>query len=132
MAVPKALTSRHGWESADFPDFSWDSDKYDRWDISLTGITATDDYRNELNTMGYIVEIDPYNKTVAARKRTALGRFAHEAAVFAIPVVGKPLVVYSGDDAQQRIPLQIRVHQELGCRRRQSCRSPDRGQRVPG
>jgi uncharacterized protein len=94
-------TSRHGWESApDFPDFSGDSDKYDRWDISLTGAAATDDYRNELNTMGYIVEIDPYNKNVAARKRTALGRFAHEAAVFAIPVVGKPLVVYSGDDAQ--------------------------------
>ena len=87
--------SRHGWETGDVA-----IDKYQRWDISLTGATATDDYRNELNGMGYIVEIDPYDKTQAARKRTALGRFAHEAAAFSIPVVGKPLAVYQGDDSR--------------------------------
>lgn len=90
----QGAASRHGWETGGVDD------KYARWDISLTGAAATDDYRNELNTMGYIVEIDPYDKTVAARKRTALGRFGHESACFAIPVVGKPLVVYQGDDAR--------------------------------
>jgi uncharacterized protein len=87
--------SRHGWES----EVSG-ADKYKRWDISLTGATAADDYRNELNGMGYIVEIDPYDKTQAARKRTAMGRFNHEAAAFSIPTVGKPLAVYQGDDAR--------------------------------
>lgn len=90
----QGAASRHGWETGGVDD------KYARWEISLTGAAATDDYRNELNTMGYIVEIDPYNKNVAARKHTAMGRFAHESAAFAIPVVGKPIVVYQGDDAR--------------------------------
>ncbi|MGJ7489555.1 PhoX family protein [Variovorax sp. ZT4R33] len=88
--------SRHGWESAG-PD-----DKYARWNNSKLGASATgaDDYRNELNGMGYIVELDPLDKTKPARKRSALGRFAHESAAFGIPVVGQPLVVYMGDDAR--------------------------------
>lgn len=88
--------SRHGWETGGADD------KYARWNISQTGVSAdgSDDYRNELNTMGYIVEIDPYDKTRAARKRTALGRFAHEAAAFSRPVAGKPLAVYQGDDSR--------------------------------
>jgi uncharacterized protein len=91
----QGAASRHGWESV-FPG----ADKYQRWNISLTGATSADDYRNELNGMGYIVEIDPYDKTQAARKRTAMGRFNHEAAAFSIPAVGKPLAVYQGDDAR--------------------------------
>jgi secreted PhoX family phosphatase len=89
-------TSRHGWETGGADD------KYRRWEISRTGISTdgSDDYRNELNTFGYIVEIDPYDKTRAARKRTALGRFAHEAASFSNPVEGKPLAVYQGDDSK--------------------------------
>lgn len=88
--------SRHGWESAGADD------KYARWNISKLGVSAngSDDYRNELNGMGYIVELDPLDKTKAARKRTALGRFAHESAAFGIPVAGQPLVVYMGDDAR--------------------------------
>ena len=89
--------SRHGWESAGTDD------KYARWDISQKGTSTdgTDDYRNEANTFGYMVEIDPYNKNVAIRKRTTLGRFAHESGVFGNPVVGKPLAVYMGDDSQR-------------------------------
>jgi secreted PhoX family phosphatase len=34
------------------------------------------------------------------KKRTALGRLAHESAAFGKPVVGKPLAVYMGDDAR--------------------------------
>ena len=92
----QGAASRHGWESAGADD------KYRRWDISKSGVSAdgSDDYRNEMNTFGYLVEIDPYDKTRAARKRTALGRFAHEAAAFSNPVSGKPLAVYSGDDAR--------------------------------
>lgn len=89
-------SSRHGWESAGT------ADQYARWDISKTGasMNASDDYRNEMNTMGYIVEVDPYNKAAAIKKRTALGRFAHESAAFGLPVAGRPLAVYMGDDSR--------------------------------
>jgi len=92
----KNSASRHGWETAGADD------KYVRWDITQTGVSAdgTDDYRNELNTFGYMVEIDPYDKNVAIRKRTALGRFAHESAAFSKLVAAKPLAVYMGDDSR--------------------------------
>jgi len=89
--------SRHGWESVVSGE-----DKYVRWNNSKLGVSVdgSDDYRNELNTFGYIVELDAYDKTKAARKRTALGRFAHESAAFGKPVAGKPLAVYMGDDSR--------------------------------
>jgi secreted PhoX family phosphatase len=87
-------SSRHGWESAGADD------KYARWEISQGTGAATADYRNELNTFGYIVELDAYDKNKTARKRTALGRFAHESAAFGKPVVGQPLAVYMGDDSR--------------------------------
>lgn len=92
----QGAASRHGWETAGT------ADKYARWNISQTGTSAdgTDDYRNELNTFGYIVEIDPYDKNAAIRKRTALGRFAHESAAFGKLVAGKPLAAYMGDDSR--------------------------------
>ncbi|SDO78601.1 hypothetical protein SAMN05216303_102351 [Rhodoferax sp. OV413] len=88
--------SRHGWET------TGSADQYRRWNISQTGVSSdgSDDYRNELNTFGYIVEIDPYVKTAAIRKRTGLGRFAHESASFGKLTAGKPLAVYMGDDSQ--------------------------------
>jgi uncharacterized protein len=88
--------SRHGWESAGTADI------YARWIISQTGSSTdgTDDYRNELNTFGYIVEIDPYDASSVVKKRTSLGRFAHESAVFGKPSVGRPLAVYMGDDSR--------------------------------
>lgn len=94
----QGAASRHGWEG-DMTD-AGRADRYKRWDISLLGAAAVDDYRNELNTMGYIVEVDPYDQTRKARKRTALGRFAHEAAAFSVPTAGKPLAIYQGDDAR--------------------------------
>ncbi|WP_028449540.1 PhoX family protein [Chitinibacter tainanensis] len=89
-------TSRHGWETAGADD------KYARWNISKTGTSAdgSDDYRNEMNGQGYIIEMDAYDKSKALKKRTALGRFAHESAAFGLPVVGKPLTVYLGDDSR--------------------------------
>jgi uncharacterized protein len=88
--------SRHGWETAGTADI------YARWINARTGTSTdgTDDYRNELNGMGYIVEVDPYNPQSRAQKRTALGRFAHESAVFSLPRAGEKLAAYMGDDSR--------------------------------
>ena len=92
----QGAASRHGWETGGT------ADKYQRWNNSKTGASAngSDDYRNEMNGMGYIVEIDAYDKTRMAKKRTALGRFAHESAAFGKAVVGQPLSIYMGDDSR--------------------------------
>ena len=92
----QGAASRHGWETGGT------ADKYQRWNNSKLGasIDGSDDYRNEMNGMGYIVEIDPYDKSRTAKKRSALGRYAHESAAFSVPAVGKPLAVYMGDDAR--------------------------------
>ncbi len=92
----QGAASRHGWESGGADD------KYARWNNSKLGVSldGTDDYRNEMNGMGYIVEADPYNKSKNLRKRTALGRYAHESAAFGKTVAGQPLAVYMGDDSR--------------------------------
>jgi secreted PhoX family phosphatase len=92
----QGAASRHGWETGG------SDDKYARWNNSKLGasVDGSDDYRNELNTMGFVVEIDAYDKTRSAKKRSALGRFAHESASFSLPVAGKPLAVYMGDDSR--------------------------------
>jgi uncharacterized protein len=93
---PQNSTSRHGWETAG------SDDKYQRWVLNKIGPSTdgSDDYRNELNTFGYMVEIDPYDKTKAIKKRTTLGRFAHESAAFGKLTAGKPVAVYMGDDSR--------------------------------
>ena len=92
----QGAATRHGWETGGADD------KYQRWNISKLGTSTdgSDDYRNEMNGMGYIVEADPYNKTKPLRKRTALGRYAHESAAFGKTVAGQPLAVYMGDDSR--------------------------------
>lgn len=54
---------------------------------------------NEINRFGWIVEIDPYRPDWMPRKRTALGRFKHEAAATTLSSAGNA-VVYSGDDSR--------------------------------
>jgi len=89
-----------------------------RFNASATASSAAGDFRNEPNGQGWIVEIDPYDAQSVPVKRTALGRFGHEGAVFAPPRVGRPFVYYMGDDAQNEyiykfvtesrfVPLQI-------------------------
>ena len=76
-------------------------DEFSRFNVTpMAGQSAAEDYRNEGNQFGYIVEIDPLDPQAAPRKRTALGRFAHEGVWPAQAVKGKPVVFYMGDDDQ--------------------------------
>ena len=76
------------------------STEFSRWDASVTGADASADFRNAPNTYGWAVEIDPYDPLSMPRKRTALGRFAMEGATCSVPVAGKPLAFYMGDDSR--------------------------------
>ncbi len=91
----KPAASRYGWELADSG-----ADEFARFNVTATGADATQDYRNETNTFGWMVEVDPFNPNSMPVKRTALGRFAHEGVVFHPGVEGQPVVCYSGDDAR--------------------------------
>ncbi len=86
---------RYGWHLA-----KSGADEYVRFDATTKGASPAEDYRNEPNAFGWLVEIDPFNPDAVPVKRTALGRFAHEGVVFAPVEAGAPVVCYSGDDAR--------------------------------
>jgi secreted PhoX family phosphatase len=75
---------------------------YGRWNAEVRGTSTdgSDDYRNGPNTYGWNVEIDPFAPASTPKKRTAMGRFAHEGAWPAKPVAGKPIVYYMGCDSR--------------------------------
>ena len=83
----KALNSRYGTPGGE-SERKWER-FHDRFDLAAEP--------HEVNRFGYVVEIDPYNPDFTPRKRTALGRFKHEAATI---VLGRDnrVVAYSGDD----------------------------------
>lgn len=93
--VAKEGSGRYGWELADTG-----ADEFIRYNVTPTGASAIEDYRNEVNGFGWVVEIDPFNPEATPVKRTQLGRFAHEGIVFQPAVEGQPIVCYSGDDAR--------------------------------
>lgn len=93
-------TGREGWATAVATDPA--DTTFSRWNAEKLGASAdgSDDFRNVSNTYGWNVEIDPFNATSTPRKRTAMGRFAHEGAWVGPVVSGRPLVFYMGDDSR--------------------------------
>lgn len=70
--------------------YGWE--KFDRrFDLSQQ------DYKNEENRFGWVVEIDPFDSTKKPVKRTALGRFKHEGIAITEGRGGR-IVGYMGDD----------------------------------
>jgi secreted PhoX family phosphatase len=84
-----------GWHTVSATD-----DRFARWNLAALAADADKDFRNEANTFGYNVEIDPLNPNDTPAKRTAMGRFAHEAAVCGVPKAGEPLAFYMGCDSR--------------------------------
>lgn len=86
-ATAKAKLARYGVSGA-ASERQWE--RFDqRFDVSREP--------NEPNRFGWIVEVDPSDPAFVPRKRTAMGRFKHEAAT--VRVVGNGTVAsYMGDD----------------------------------
>lgn len=95
--VSGSSSGRYNWSRPGAADAT---DLYQRWNANASGTSAFTDFRNAPNTFGWIVEIDPFDRDSTPRKRTALGRFAHEGCWPAKAVAGKPLVFYMGDDSR--------------------------------
>ncbi|HMI82764.1 MAG TPA: PhoX family phosphatase [Polyangiaceae bacterium] len=94
-----AGTGRELWATAtpDTPE-----DLFGRWNADKRGASedGSDDYRNVANTFGWVVEIDPFDPSSKPKKRTALGRLAHEGCWLGPITPGKPLVFYMGCDGR--------------------------------
>ena len=84
-----------GWHTVSATD-----DRFARWNVAAVGTTAAEDFRNEPNTFGFNLEIDPLAPNTVPAKRVAMGRFAHEAAVCGLPKEGAPLAFYMGCDSR--------------------------------
>jgi secreted PhoX family phosphatase len=84
-----------GWHTVSASD-----DRFARWNVAPMAASATQDFRNEPNTFGYNLEMDPLAPNAVPAKRVSMGRFAHEAAVCGIPQEGAPLAFYMGCDSR--------------------------------
>lgn len=91
--------SGYNWQSIQNPSLV-QADMFSRWNTAALAESASQDYRNTINTFGWIVEIDPFDNRSKPVKRTALGRFAHEDCRVSRTISGKPLAFYMGDDSQ--------------------------------
>lgn len=94
-AVGQTRGNSQGWHTVSATD-----DRFARWNLAAVGASADRDFRNEANTFGYNVEIDPLNPSATPVKRIAMGRMAHEGATCSLPKAGQPLAFYMGCDAR--------------------------------
>ncbi|ROH93210.1 PhoX family phosphatase [Stagnimonas aquatica] len=103
-AAPGVEYSRYGISKGQKGSYRWatagSDDRFARWQLNSVGADASADYRNEANTFGWVVEIDPINAAVTPVKRTTFGRMAHECAYPSIITAGKKFAFYMGDDAR--------------------------------
>jgi secreted PhoX family phosphatase len=98
VAAPAAGQTRgngQGWHTVSATD-----DRFARWNLTPMGANADRDFRNEANTFGFNVEIDPLNPNSTPVKRASMGRMAHEGAVCGVPKAGQPLAFYMGCDSR--------------------------------
>lgn len=87
--VPTLEQARYGLTQ---DGFGYDWHLFDkRFDLT------NEDYANEQHRFGWIVEIDPFDGTQKPVKRTALGRFKHEAIAITESANGR-IAAYMGDD----------------------------------
>ena len=89
LPEPTEEQQRYGFSSE---GFRYDWYKFDkRFDLAEAA------FANERHRFGWIVEIDPYDGTQIPVKRTAMGRFKHEAVAIAESRSGR-VAAYMGDD----------------------------------
>ncbi|HEY1057261.1 MAG TPA: PhoX family phosphatase [Limnobacter sp.] len=105
--IPTNQTGRENWTTAS--EAGQSGEPFSRWNIvpttaattrADTGTQGALDYRNAAYTFGYTVEIDPFRPNSTPKKRTAMGRFAHEGAWVGPVEAGKPIVFYMGCDSR--------------------------------
>ena len=85
----KAVHKRYGIPE-EASERQWEA-FYERFDVTKEP--------NEPFRFGWAVEIDPYDPQMTPVKRTAIGRFRHEAQTFVVTPSGR-VAVYSGDDSR--------------------------------
>jgi len=73
---------------------------FSRWNATATTGDGSADFSHDPFTMGWVVEIDPFNAASVPRKRTALGRMNHEGCQIGRTIAGVRPAFYMGDDAQ--------------------------------
>ena len=98
LAATATTGNTQGWHTV--TDLADTDSRFSRWDVSIKGSTEQDDFRNEPQTFGYIVEIDPTQPNSRPVKRISMGRTAHEAAVYGKLEAGKPVTFYMGCDSR--------------------------------
>jgi hypothetical protein len=94
-APGQSRANSQGWHTVSATD-----DRFARWNLAAVGPNAERDFRNEANTFGYNVEIDPLSAASTPVKRVAMGRMAHEGAICSLPKAGQPLAFYMGCDSR--------------------------------
>jgi uncharacterized protein len=102
-SIADNATGRELWATADETGYA--GELFSRWNAkpltsAATRAAGATDYRNAPFTYGYNVEIDPFSPSSTPRKRTAMGRFAHEGAWVGPVTEGQPVVFYMGCDSR--------------------------------
>ena len=121
----QGAASRHGWETGGTDD------KYQRWNNSKLGtsVDGSDDYRNEMNGMGHIVEINPTTRPLPPRSAPPWAAWRTKAPPSARSWWASPCRC-TWATTPWRIHLQVCLHRAVERRRRKRRRPHGRGRQV--